>query len=419
VKAQETALAGLCRALDPDDIPLPDAEAVYDSLARMEKFVAGAKLRLARRVEEAGGWEREGAPSPAHQLARKTGTSVGQARTSLATSKKLTKLDDTDDAVRDGQLSTQQADAVADAASDAPEAEQRLLGAAKRQPLGELRDTCAKAKAAADRDGEERRKRIHAARLCLHRRTADGAGEILYRATPEATAEVWAVLQGHATRAFDQARLEGRHEPSEAYAADGMLAMARTAARATTKRSDVADTETESEAEARPVAAKVIVRVDHDALWRGHVADGETCEIAGVGPVAVSTVRDILAAGDVFLTAVVTRGVDVLNVAHLGRRPTAFQRTALEWRDPTCCVEGCNRLWSLQTDHRADWADTKITWLQFLDHLCRHHHDLKTHKGWALVTGKGKRAMVPPGDPRHPGPTTVDPPADLFADPAA
>jgi len=31
------------------------------------------------------------------------------------------------------------------------------------------------------------------------------------------------------------------------------------------------------------------------------------------------------------------------------------------------------------------------------------HHDKKTYDGWALVAGSGKRPMVPPDDPRHPG----------------
>jgi hypothetical protein len=33
----------------------------------------------------------------------------------------------------------------------------------------------------------------------------------------------------------------------------------------------------------------------------------------------------------------------VATVAHLGRRPTAFQLTALQWQDPICDVEGCNK----------------------------------------------------------------------------
>lgn len=56
----------------------------------------------------------------------------------------------------------------------------------------------------------------------------------------------------------------------------------------------------------------------------------------------------------------------------------------------------------MELDHRHDWAHGGPTSLQNADPLCRHHHDLKTHKGWVLLAGTGKRAFVPPTDPRHP-----------------
>lgn len=148
--------------------------------------------------------------------------------------------------------------------------------------------------------------------------------------------------------------------------------------------------------------AKVVVRIDWDAFLRGWPVGDEVCEIAGVGPVPVSAVKAMVASGDAFLAAVVTKGTDVVNVAHLGRQPTACHRSALEWLNPTCAVAGCNASVRLEIDHRHDWADHKITLLSLLDRLCRHHHALKTRKGWALVAGAGKRAMVAPGDPRHP-----------------
>ncbi len=38
-----------------------------------------------------------------------------------------------------------------------------------------------------------------------------------------------------------------------------------------------------------------------------------------------------------------------------------------------------------------------------IDRICPHHHAKKTTQGWASVDGVGKRAMVAPDDPRHPG----------------
>ncbi|MBV9411047.1 MAG: hypothetical protein JO148_05585, partial [Acidimicrobiia bacterium] len=47
-------------------------------------------------------------------------------------------------------------------------------------------------------------------------------------------------------------------------------------------------------------------------------------------------------------------------------------------------------------------AKTHTTLFDDADPYCDHHHDLKTYQGWGLVQGRGKRACVPPDDPRHP-----------------
>jgi hypothetical protein len=394
VRAQETALRELCAALDPDSIPLSDAPAVVASLAVIERLAAGARTRLARRVEESNVWRREGDRSPAHWLARTAGTSLGQARGTLDTSKRLVALPHTEDAVRRGELSAAQAEAVADAASVAPGAEARLVELAGRRSLGEVRDECARTKAAADGDGDARYRRVRESRSCRRRTTPDGAGEITYRSTLDDVAVVWSAIEAHAESEFRRARTEGRREPPEAYAADGLLALARAGGQGTGENKRRAD--------------KIIVRVDWDAWVRGWPTTGETCEISGLGPIPVSLVRAMVDSGDPFLAAVVTRGVDVATVAHLGRRATTHQITALQWREPTCDVEGCTSTW-LEVDHRHDWADTKVTAYRLLDRKCGHHHDLKTHHGWASTPGVGKRPFLPPGHPDHPH--TRPPPA--------
>jgi hypothetical protein len=406
VQAQEAALGALCAALDPESIPLPDAPAVVAALAAIERLAAGARIRLARRVDESGVWRREGHASAAHWLARTTGTSIGQARGNLETSRRLVELPHTDEAVQRGKLSAAQAEAVADAATAAPGAEVRLVEVAGRRSLGELRDECARTKAAADTDAEARHRRIRESRTCRRRTTADGAGEITYRSTLDEVAEIWAAIETFATAEFRRARSEGRREPPDAYAADGLLALARSGSGGAGGKG-----------RSRRGADKIIVRIDWDAFVRGWPADGEMCEIAGLGPIPVSLVREMAASGDPFLAAVVTRGTDVATVAHLGRRATAAQRTALQWREPTCDVEGCASTW-LEIDHRDDWAATRITALWLTDRKCGHHHDLKTYHGWASVPGVGKRPFVPPGHPDHPGhPHTRPPPNGDDPDP--
>jgi len=142
-----------------------------------------------------------------------------------------------------------------------------------------------------------------------------------------------------------------------------------------------------------------LVRIDLESLRRGDVAEGELCEITGIGPIPARTARELL--GESILKLVITKGVDVLSVTHLGRGPTAAQRIALLWSSPGCSVEGCART-RVEIDHRVPYTRSRHTRLDELDPLCKHHHDRKHRDGWALVEGTGKRAMVAPRDPRHP-----------------
>jgi hypothetical protein len=106
----------------------------------------------------------------------------------------------------------------------------------------------------------------------------------------------------------------------------------------------------------------------------------------------VSVARELLPGS--FLTLVMTKGVDVANVTHLGRQFTAHQQTALEWHDPECQVIGCCRTDRLQRDHRTEWATTRHTRIDDADRLCAFHHWLKTVMGFRLEPGDGKRRML-------------------------
>ena len=136
------------------------------------------------------------------------------------------------------------------------------------------------------------------------------------------------------------------------------------------------------------------MRIDHAALLRGRTVAGETCEVPGLGPVPVSTVRALM--GDAFIAAVVTRGRDVVSVAHLGRRLNAHQRTALEWTGIRCSNQACNRTIAIDVDHRVPWAEVPETDLANQDPLCPDCHRRKTHHGWSLEPGTGPRRFRQP-----------------------
>ena len=162
----------------------------------------------------------------------------------------------------------------------------------------------------------------------------------------------------------------------------------------------------------RNVDAKVIVVIDQSALVRGHTVAGERCEILGIGQVPVASVDEVFATMDPFVAAVISNGVDVFNVAHLGRKPTAYQRTAIEvLRGQQCTNSLCNRTIALEIDHRDDWAKVLETLLRNLEPLCPRCHDHKTHHGWKLEAGTGRRRLLPPDHPHHPD-NTASPDGD-------
>ncbi|HEY7137636.1 MAG TPA: HNH endonuclease signature motif containing protein [Acidimicrobiia bacterium] len=249
--------------------------------------------------------------------------------------------------------------------------------------FSELREEALRARAAGE-DREATQPRIHAARRLRAWTDAEGAWNLSARATVVDGSKVMRVLNPIIDDLFEDARRDGRRDERDTYASDARVRLAEP-----------------HEPETKNPSPKYLglLRIDWEALVRGDVRDDELCEITGLGPIPATTARELL--GDAILELVITKGVDVLHVTHLGRGPTAAQRVALAWSSPGCRVEGCPRT-RVEIDHRDPYAQTRQTRLDELDPLCRLHHHQKHHEGWSLVEGTGKRAFVPPDDPRHP-----------------
>jgi hypothetical protein len=103
-------------------------------------------------------------------------------------------------------------------------------------------------------------------------------------------------------------------------------------------------------------------------------------------------------ASDAILKVLVTDGADVRAVAHAGRSVPARLRSALEARDPTCVVPGCDVRQELEVDHVVPWADGGPTALANLARLCHWHHYLKTHRRYRLGGGPGSWTWSGPAD---------------------
>jgi hypothetical protein len=382
-----TRLALVAAQFDPQVLDAASVVPVYQQLDQIKRAAESMQLLLARRVEEVEQWKRAGYASAAEYLAAQSGSSVAAARDVLATSSKLAGLPVVEDALRAGKLSGSQAVAVTDAAAAAPGQQSRLVNDAQRTSVAELRQACLRTKTAADADREATGARIHRQRHLRTFTDGEGARNMHVRGPVDQVARIESALQPFIDEAFAAARAEGRHEEREAYAFDALTGMADALSGGVWS------------GKSRTLRNTMFIRVDLEALKRGEVDGDELCEIPGVGPLAVSAARQLL--GDSILKLVITRGVDVVNVTHLGRGPTIAQEVALLFRQPLCTVEGCYRT-RVEYDHTLDWRYSRHTRVDELATKCGFHHAQKTVHGWALVEGTGKRPMVPPDHPRHP-----------------
>ncbi len=376
------AATALAAHFDPALVAPGQLAQVLRDAGAIEKMMAAVASLTAARMA-ASGSATTAARQAVRELAHASGTSLFEANKALEAGKQLAGQPDVAAAALAGELSRPQLALVAGAVAVNAGAAPQLLGLARTGSLQELADQSARARAAGQ-DLEARRKAVHLARSLRSYTDASGTWHLHAQGPLQQGAQVMAALTPFADKAFQAARKEGRRERPEAYAFDGLVGLATSGG-------------------SGPSKSQVLWRVDLATMVRGYPVDDEVCEIAGFGPVSRQAVIDLLECGDPFLKAVVTKGKDVVSVAHLGRRPNAHQQSALDWMFPICAAEGCGtRAAYLETDHRVDWAKSRVTVLGLLDRLCKFHHRLKTYDGWALVHGRGKRAFVPPGDPRHP-----------------
>ena len=226
-------LAGFAARFDAGLLSGADAAAVMEQAAAIENMAATIKALAASRVADTGVWRRGGDRSAAHHLARTTGSSVGQAVEALHTARRLEGLPELAARARRGELSAAQSAVIAELAVADPGAEVRLLDCSRRASLAELRLECARVKAAAGPDPEQRRARIHRVRCLRSYTDAEGAWNLRARDNPEVGAQVMAALAPIVDRLFRAARAQGRREPIEAYAVDALAVLAATAATAT------------------------------------------------------------------------------------------------------------------------------------------------------------------------------------------
>jgi hypothetical protein len=371
------AVRSLVAGFEVDDLAAHEAAQVVEQCAEAERLLAALRVLAAATLEDKALWRREGFRSAAHWMAAKTGTAVGPAIGTLEMASLLADLPVVAEAFRAGRLSEAQAREIAAVASEVPDAQDQLVEAAGKLTLRDLREECHRVEAAAAVDEDDRYRRVHRSRRIRAWVDRHNVGRLSATMTPDELARVINEIDRRCGDIAEGA-IRGRwFESWEAHRVDALVEL----------------TLPDSDTPARP-PSMVHVVVDYDALMRGHTVAGERCEIPGLGPIPVTLARQM--SEDCILKVLLTKGVDVVAVAHGGYTIPAHLRTALDVRDPKCIVPGCDTRRRLQRDHRNAFGRTRVTKLEDLARLCRFHHYLKTFCGYTYRGGPGTWEWIPP-----------------------
>lgn len=381
LRSARSTLESAARGLDAGALSGAQAARLVEELGAIRRLTDGMLAKAAKRVAETNAHVRHGDRSAAEWCARVVGVGTGEAKRAIESAAKLEALPATDAAVREGRLSAPQAELIASAAAEWPEAEQELLEAAAGG-LAPLRQACLEVRAAAE-DPDTRSRRQHAARSLKMWSSPDGMVEGHFTLAPEVGGGVKAAIEECTRKVFRAKRKDGARESHDAYAADAL-----------------AELVLGSSGQGTRVGYTSHVVIDHEVLVRGNARPGERCEIPGVGPVNAQWVRSVL--GEAFVTAIIRKGKDITTVAHMGRHIPAELRTAMIVSGRECSIAGCPGREYLELDHcEVDHAKGGPTAKWNLAWLCAVHHRRKT-QGWLLGPPDpctGKRTLTEPG--RH------------------
>ncbi len=424
--ALERVAEAWCGALEPAIVSGADAASAVERLAVVVRKLEAAKVLLANRAEECNAY-RARAQSGPDWYAAVNGISKTQAKRALDTAKRLEACPATRSAFANGDISTDEADAVSDAANADPGSEARLLDGAKaRHDLRETRAAADKIRRAAmsAEDEQARHARLHKARSLRIGQTRDGHVEIRGQFTPAAFAGVKPIIDAHLKRRLEQARRDSTRDGWDAYRADALLdaiaANHRTATTPPAPPPAASSTSPTATAPARPPADpaplpeptdppaadpaegrlftpgadiataegldpkvnwNLVILVDGIALKRGYAAPGETCEIPGIGSIPIAWINQLLP--QVHTELLIHDSVDIRAYATTTRHRTRPVELAVHVRDRDCVIPRCHRD-PTEFDHRTPYTDTHDTSVANGNRLCTPDHRNKTHHGSTL-----------------------------------
>jgi hypothetical protein len=372
-KALRAAAADLARDRRVAALSDQGAERLFDDVVAAKRYVTALELQLAARFAENHG------AKAAEDLAKKSGTSKGKAKRTVDTAKKLKGQPEVTDALRNGELSEDQASLIADAADVNPSAAGDLVKKAKNGSINDLRQECSRAKAAADGDEDATHARVHRNRSFKTGNDAEPSFWGSIRGTTIDGAEFMAHFQPFRERLFHRNRKAGIFLTSEQLDFDALMEMARAAYQNVTGQQVVeGDGDEAIPMPPPPKAPKTVyVVVNFDAMVARAEPGEETAYIAGFGPVPVSVVREVM--DDAFLVGVVMKGTEVAKIRRFGRRFGPEIRDALLVKHRfRCSTPGCTNWARLEMDHKQPYAKGGPTDYTNADLPCDECHKIKT-----------------------------------------
>jgi len=382
------------------DVACMSATALCDQvqgLDRLERKIAGLQALTVGEVARKDAWDDGVSKSAEAWVAKTTGAGWGEACRTVALGTRLSKLPDTAKALTSGRISESQAVEVAAGAAADPHAEAHLLRTAQWTSVKELTAESKRVVARAADHTQDEQDRVHRTRFVRFGVQRDGAWTMEARLTKVAGAKVQEALEHYAKVEFEAARGNGVWASHDQYVADGLAAMCESARNGSGERSG-------------PLAL-VQVRVDHAALVRGCVAEGEVCEIDGIGPIPLAEAERL--ASDSILRTLLVQGGVVQKISNTTRTIPPRLRRAIEDRDRTCVVPGCDVSWNLEIDHRIPFAQGGLTDEENLARLCHEHHRQKTAgkailERWENDQGRPRWAWHPTSKPNQERPLSFE-----------
>ena len=402
-------------------LPGPEAADLVNLFGDLRKVSESGLTLAAGRVEGAdrSALAGTGFKDTKDLLSSAAGISRTAAEGLLDLAERLGKHTPTKDAFTDGLLSAAEATEVAKAADRNADAEASLLDEAKKHDFTNLKN---KAAAVVDPDPDADARRAAYARAKRNLRTwcdSEGLAHLQAQGSPDVIAALWARAQAAGDARFKAnaggpERIDARHNLFDAFAelilSSGVGGAGGGGAGAGVAGADAGAGAGATDSSAGPAGPKpgsvrpkvdLMILVDFEALRRGVALPGERCDIPGIGPVAVETARSYL--GEAALKFIISDGVSVAAVAHMGRRRGAHLRSALASMFNSCV--DCGRSLRLEWDHVEPSAKGGVTSFENLRPRCKACHRAKTARDFPEGTsGYRRRQAAVAGRSRSKGP---------------